>query len=198
MVSDGAERVRALVLASIEAKQALLDSEELLEQIARVAALVSEALASGNRVLLFGNGGSAADAQHIAAELVGRFKLERAALAAEALTTNASVLTAVGNDYGFEEIFARLVQASGRPGDVAMGISTSGNSGNVVRGLETARRLGLRTVALTGADGGACAAAVEECVRVPSSDTARVQEAHILIGHMLCELVESKLAAGDA
>jgi D-sedoheptulose 7-phosphate isomerase len=193
MASEPAERVRALVLASIEAKQAIVGDDALLEQIGRIAELLSQAFSAGNGVLLFGNGGSAADAQHIASELVGRFKRERRGLPAQALTVDSSVVTALGNDFGFDDVFVRQIEALGRPGDVAIGISTSGASENVKRGLETARRLGLRTVALTGADGGPCGAAAEECIHIPAADTPRVQEAHILVGHVLCELVESQL-----
>jgi D-sedoheptulose 7-phosphate isomerase len=144
-------------------------------------------------VLLFGNGGSASDAQHVAAELVGRFARERAPLPAIALTTDTSALTAIANDYGFEEVFARQVRALGRPGDVAVAISTSGNSPNVLRGAEAAREMGMTVVALTGAGGGALAAASDLCVNVPSDDTPRIQECHLTVEHVLCEAVENFL-----
>ena len=155
----------------------------------------ADALRSGGKLLLFGNGGSAADAQHIAAELVGRFQRERAALAAIALTTDTSILTSVGNDYGFDAIFARQVQGLGRPGDVAIGFSTSGNSGNVVAGLRAAQAAGLHAAAFCGAGGGALAAFADPLLLVPSDETPRIQEMHILLGHALCDAVETMLAA---
>jgi D-sedoheptulose 7-phosphate isomerase len=187
------DSVRAAIAASIAAKEALLADEEAVAAVARAAATVSASLAGGGKVWLFGNGGSAADAQHIAAELVGRFGPDRRALPAEALTTNSSILTAVANDYGFDEIFARQLEASARPGDVAIGISTSGASENVLRGLRKARELGLETVALTGGNGGALRDAAAECIVVPDSETPRIQECHLLIGHVLCQLVEAAL-----
>jgi D-sedoheptulose 7-phosphate isomerase len=160
------------------------------------AAAIGGALRAGGKLLLFGNGGSAADAQHVAAELVGRFMRERAALAAIALTTDTSVLTSIGNDYAFERVFARQIEALGRKGDVAFGISTTGASPNIVAGLVAARALGLQTVALTGADGGAAGKAAAIHVNVPSSDPARVQEVHRTVLHVICDLVER--AAVDA
>lgn len=144
--------------------------------------------------MLFGNGGSAADAQHIAAELVGRFALKRPALAAVALSVNSSCLTAIGNDYGFEQIFSRQIEALACLGDVAIGISTSGNSPNVVRALSTARKMGLHTVALTGLTGGELLNNVDHCICVPSKETPRIQECHVLIGHILSELVEQEIS----
>ncbi len=189
-----AGRVRRSFEASIAAKQALLASEETSEQVARVAGTIARSLRGGGRVWLFGNGGSAADAQHIATELVGRFGSERRALPAEALTTNGPLLTALANDFGFDHVFARQLEAAARPGDVAIGISTSGRSENVLQALRVARELGLETVALAGGDGGALGEAAAECILVPVPDTPRVQECHILIGHVLCELVEEELA----
>ena len=154
------------------------------------AAAITGALKAGGKLLLFGNGGSAADAQHVAAELVGRFERERAALAAVALTTDASVLTSVANDYAFERVFARQLEGLGRKGDVALGLSTSGASPNVVAGLVAARALGLQTIALTGADGGAVGRAAAIHVNVPSSSAARVQEVHRTVLHVICDLVE--------
>jgi D-sedoheptulose 7-phosphate isomerase len=154
------------------------------------AAAISAALKGGGKLLVFGNGGSAADAQHVAAELVGRFQRERAAMAAIALTTDTSVLTSIGNDYAFERVFARQVEALGRPGDVALGITTSGASPNVVAALETATALGLRTIALTGWDGGAVGRAAAIHVNVPSDATARVQEVQRTLLHVICDLVE--------
>jgi D-sedoheptulose 7-phosphate isomerase len=157
-----------------------------------VAETISGALQSQHKLLLFGNGGSAADAQHIAAELVGRYRTERRALPALALTVNTSSLTAIGNDYAFDVVFSRQLEAFGVSGDIALGISTSGNSENVVRALNTAKEMGMKTVALTGATGGRLSS-VDFCLAVPSSDTPRVQECHILLGHIICEIVERQL-----
>ena len=184
---DG-ERVRALVEASIAAHQRILEGS--LEPVIAAAAAIREALSSGGKLLIFGNGGSAADAQHMAAELVGRFERERAAFAAVALTTDTSILSAIGNDYGFDGVFARQVEGLGRPGDVALGISTSGASANVLAALDAARSRGLATIALTGRDGGACGRAADIHVNVPDDSTARVQEVHTTLIHALCELVE--------
>ena len=164
--------------------------------IARVASLITESLRTGGKLLAFGNGGSAADAQHLAAELVGRYLRERAALPAIALTTDSSIVTCVSNDYSFEHVFRRQVEALCRPGDVALGISTSGNSANVVAGLEAARAIGATAVGLTGASGGRMLDACDVCIRFPSQDTPRIQEGHTLIGHLLCEIVEADLASG--
>ena len=164
------------------------------ESIVDAAALIAQCLRSGGKLLLFGNGGSAADAQHLAAEFVGRFQMERHPLPAIALTTDSSILTAVGNDYGFEQIFARQVQALGRSGDVAIGISTSGNSSNVTGAIKQAAKQDLNTIGLAGRDGGSLAKCVDISITVACSNAARVQECHITIGHILCELVENDLA----
>jgi D-sedoheptulose 7-phosphate isomerase len=168
-------------------------AEEATPTIVRAAAMITESLSAGGKVLLFGNGGSAADAQHLAAEFVGRFAMERKALPAIALTTDTSILTAVGNDYGYEHVFVRQVQALGRAGDVAIGISTSGKSPNVVEAIRVGGTMGLRTFALSGNDGGPLASAAEMAIVVPSRITARIQECHITLGHVLCELVEKAL-----
>ena len=152
------------------------------------------ALGAGNKVMLFGNGGSAADAQHLAAELVVRFRADRAPLAAVALTTDSSVLTAGANDFGFETVFECQVRGLGRPGDVAIGLTTSGNSANVIRALEAARGLGMTAAALSGGDGGRLAGIADPLLLVPSTDTARIQEMHITIGHMLCDVLEQTCA----
>ena len=165
----------------------------LAAEIARAAALVAEALGGGGKVLLCGNGGSAADAQHIAGELVGRFLRERRPLPALALNANTSVLTALGNDYGFEEVFARQVAALGRPGDVLVAISTSGNSPNVLRAAKAARERGMKVIGLTGAGGGKLRELCDLCLCVPSTSTPRIQEMHMLIGHIVCQLVEEFL-----
>jgi D-sedoheptulose 7-phosphate isomerase len=181
---------------SIAVKQALLDNNQLLKVLENVARATSQALAAGRKVLLFGNGGSAADAQHIAAEWIGRYRRERRALPAIALTVNASSMTAIANDYSFERVFARQVEALGAPGDIAIGISTSGDSPNVLRGVEAARIAGMITVGLTGRTGGSLRTLVDCCLQVPSDDTPRIQEAHILLGHILCEYVEDVVFEG--
>lgn len=165
----------------------------LAVEIARAAGLVTEVLAAGGKVLLCGNGGSAADAQHIAGELVGRFLKERKPLPALALHANTSVLTAIGNDYGFEEAFARQVAALGRPGDVLVAISTSGSSQNVLRAAEAAREKDMKVIGLTGAGGGNLKELCDLCLCVPSPSTPRIQEMHVLIGHIICQLVEDAL-----
>ena len=164
--------------------------EAEIDTLIAAARMLAGAFQEGHTVLLFGNGGSAADAQHLAAEFVNRFQVERPPLAALALTTDTSILTAVGNDYDFQEVFVKQIQALGRKGDVAWGISTSGNSANVVRGLEAARKQGLQTLALTGRDGGTMAGLADICLKVPSQETPRIQEVHITIGHILCDLVD--------
>ncbi len=173
--------------------QSLLESSAYLNAVVQVADAMTKCLRSGNKILFFGNGGSAADAQHLAAELTGRFLKERTSLSGWALTTNSSVLTAIGNDYSFDEVFARQVQGIGRPNDVACAISTSGNSSNVLRALHVAREKRLVTVGLTGRTGGKLPSAVDHCIRIPSDQTPRIQEAHILTGHILCELIEETL-----
>ncbi len=162
----------------------------LAQEIEAAAQRIAQALAEGSKVLLCGNGGSAADAQHIAAELVGRFLKERRALPALALNTNTSIVSAIGNDYGFAEVFARQVAALGQAGDVLVAISTSGNSPNVLRAAETAQEKGLVVIGLTGASGGRLAALCDLCLRVPSASTPRIQEVHILIGHIISQLIE--------
>lgn len=186
-------RVRNLIEASIATKQSLLKNAELVSTVAKVSELLADALRRGNKVLLFGNGGSAADAQHIAAELVGRFAFERRALPALALSVNSSCVTAIGNDYGFDRVFSRQLEALGRQGDVAFGISTSGKSPNVALALSVARKMEIHTVALTGRTGGILRENAEHCICVPSDETPRIQECHILIGHIISELVEREV-----
>lgn len=188
--TDLERRFRAELQASIDTKQALLAD---LGACLTVAQALIDAYRAGHTVFLFGNGGSAADAQHIAAEFVGRFYLERPALPAHALTVNTSALTAIGNDYSFEEVYARQLRAFAHPGDIAVGISTSGNAANVLAGLGAAHELGMVTVALTGASGGRAKNAVDHWVGVPSDVTPRIQEAHIAIGHIWSALVEAAL-----
>ena len=166
---------------------------ENLGKLANVIDVITSALKAGNKILLFGNGGSAADAQHLAAEFVNRFIIERPPLPAIALTTDTSVITSIGNDYDFSEIFSKQVRAIGQPGDIAWGISTSGNSPNVLKGLEMAKKTGLATLALTGKDGGEIARMADLVLNVASGSTARIQETHITICHAICELVDIKL-----
>ena len=186
-------RVKNSIEASITVKERLLNDGELVASLARVSEILVSALEQGKKALLFGNGGSAADSQHIAAEFVGRFAFDRPALAALALSVNTSCVTAIGNDYGFDQVFSRQIEALAHAGDVAIGISTSGNSPNVVKGLLTARQKGLHTIAMTGWKGGELKRVAEYCICVPSNDTPRIQECHILIGHVISELVEQTL-----
>ncbi len=173
-------------------------AEQYAPRIEIVARRMADALRRGGKLLFFGNGGSAADAQHLAAEFVNRFLRDRSALAAVALTTDSSALTSIGNDLGFDQVFARQVEALARPEDVVVAISTSGNSPNVLRGIEAARRLGCGTVGLTGGSGGLLARGVDEAFVVPSTETPRIQETHITLGHALCAVVEEILqSAGD-
>jgi len=172
---------------------ALVADAELARTIETVARLCVKALRDGNKILLAGNGGSAADAQHLAAELVSRFYFDRPGLPAVALTTDTSALTAIGNDYGFERLFSRQVDALGRKGDVFIGLSTSGNSPNILKALDEARLKGLVTVGLTGQGGGRMAALCDHCMRMPSSETPRIQEGHIVVGHTVCALIEREM-----
>lgn len=192
--ADLAATLRDRVLTSADVKRQLA---EQLDDAVAVAAHLVEAIVSGHKLLLFGNGGSAADAQHIAAELIGHYYLERRALPAIALTVDTSALTAIGNDMSFDLVFARQLDALGKPGDVAIGLSTSGNSRNVVEGLRSAKRNGLIAVAMTGRNGGAAGEIADVCVRVPSSDTPRIQESHILLGHVWAEIIEAAVVAAE-
>lgn len=191
---DAKRRVEQVLEASIRVKQEL--RETATGEIARAAGIVSDALTGGNKVLLFGNGGSASDAQHIAAEWVGRYVSDRRALPAIALTANPSELTALANDFGFENIFVRGVEAHGSEGDVVIALSTSGNSPNVLAGVAAARARGLATIGLTGKGGGALASQVDLVVRVPSDETPRIQESHIAICHAICEVVDDVILRG--
>ena len=193
---DVRRRIETALEESIAVKRAVLES--ILDEVATAATWVAETIQGGGAVLLAGNGGSAADAQHIAAELVGRFERERRPLPAIALTTDTSVLTALGNDYGVEKMFARQVEALGRPGDLFVAISTSGRSPNILAAVDAARHRGMRTIALTGATGDALANAADLALRIPSTRPARIQESHIAIGHAMCEVVEAQaLEAGE-
>ncbi|MBI4353486.1 MAG: D-sedoheptulose 7-phosphate isomerase [Candidatus Omnitrophica bacterium] len=176
---------------SIAAKEALLQTHvPLIEKAAR---LIFDSIRRGNKIIFFGNGGSASDSQHLAAEFVGRYESERKGLPAIALTTDTSILTAVGNDYGFEKIFERQIEALGKEGDVAVGISTSGNSRNVLLGVRKAKDLGLATIGLSGRSGGELKSLVDLVLIAPSHKTSRIQESHILIGHIICERVDELL-----
>jgi len=184
---DGAEVFGKAIAEHMEVVRQLVDQQPVLE---RIAAAMTATLRAGGKILWCGNGGSAADSQHLAAEIVGRFRRERRGLASVALTTDSSILTSVANDYGFEAIFSRQVEALGVRGDLLVGISTSGNSRNVLAALEAARAAGLVTVAFTGAGGGKMAQMADHLFAVCSCDTARIQEVHILAGHMLCDWIE--------
>ena len=190
--------VNRSIKASIAVKERLLSSPDFVSTVAKVSEILVDSIEQGNKVLLFGNGGSAADAQHLAAEFVGRFAFDRPALPALALTVNSSCITAIGNDYGFDLVFSRQIEALGRPGDVAIGISTSGNSPNVLRAVLVAKEKGLCAVALTGCTGGRLKNAVDHCICVPSEETPRIQECHILIGHIISELVEQAIFHGQS
>ena len=182
--------IRESIEGSIATKQRLLGDSDLIAAVSGVVGLLIDAFRANKKVLLFGIGGSAADAQHIAAEFVGRFAFDRAALPALALSVNTSCLTAIGNDYGFDLVFSRQVEAFGHSGDTAIGISTSGNSPNVIHALSVARKMGLHTVALTGHSGGKLKNVAEYCICVPSNETPRIQECHIVLGHIISGLVE--------
>ncbi|MFZ5630724.1 MAG: D-sedoheptulose-7-phosphate isomerase [Spirochaetota bacterium] len=185
--------IRGQVKDSIAVKEAFLADEANIELLNRVAGDLISAYRAGKKTLIAGNGGSAADAQHIAAEFVSRFYFDRPALASIALTTDTSALTAIGNDYGYELLFSRQIEANGSSGDIYIAISTSGNSKNVLKSLESAKKLGIKTVGLTGRSGGKMKDMVDYCICVPSDETPRIQETHILIGHILCAAVEKEL-----
>ena len=185
------ERVKQLLKTSGDLKYQV--AETLSEKILHAAHTIRDSLSAGGKLLLMGNGGSAADSQHIAAELIGRFKKERKAIPALALTVDSSSLTALGNDYGFESIFSRQVEALANPNDAIIGISTSGNSKNIIRALNLAREIGTKTIGFMGNDGGAMKGCVDIGIIVPSNDTARIQEVHITIGHIICEIIEQDL-----
>ncbi|MES2884327.1 MAG: D-sedoheptulose 7-phosphate isomerase [Pseudomonadota bacterium] len=186
------ETVKQMVRDSLAAKQKVLADEALLASVVTVSQVVEKAFRAGNKVMLAGNGGSAADSQHIAAEFVSRFEFDRPGLPSIALTTDTSMLTAIGNDYGYEKVFSRQVQANGRAGDVFIGISTSGNSKNVIKAVEQCKAMGIITVALCGA-GGVLKDLCDYALPVPSTHTPRIQENHILIGHAICAMVEEAI-----
>ena len=187
------QQIEQISADSIAVKQQILETPRLTETIAIVADLCTTALKNGKKILFCGNGGSAADAQHLAAEFSGRFYTDRDALPAEALHCNTSYLTAVANDYSYDEVYSRLLQAKGRVGDVLFALSTSGNSSNILRALDTANQLEMDTIGMTGATGGKMAVRCRYLLKVPSGDTPRIQESHILMGHIICQLVEERL-----
>lgn len=187
------ETIRTTFQASIDTKQALIDDTTRLEVLLEVARLALSTIKAGKKIMLCGNGGSAADSQHIAAEFIGRFEKERKSMAAIALTTDTSALTAIGNDYGYEEVFSRQVEGLGQSGDLLIGISTSGNSKNVIKALEVAKKKGVSTVALVGdRPNGVMQTIADHVLVAPSANTARIQECHILMMHTICQLVESE------
>lgn len=184
------DKIKQIVAASIDVKTKIRDNDGLLKTIQEVTSLIIQAFGAGNKVLFCGNGGSAADAQHLAAEFSGRFYKDRKPLPSEALHCNTSYLTAVANDYGYDEVYSRAVMASGRQGDVLIALSTSGNSVNITKALQTASEIGMITVGFTGESGGKMKGLCQYLVNVPGNDTPRIQEAHIMIGHIICQLVE--------
>lgn len=185
--------VRDIIEEAIDVKQRLLTDKCYLDAVDKTVEMFVEAFSNNNKVLFCGNGGSAADAQHIAAELSGRFYMDRPPLYAEALHVNSSYVTSVANDYSYDDIYARMTQAAGREGDILVGISTSGNSENVVRAMKTAKEQGMKTIALTGKTGGRMKELADVLIEIQSTTTPRIQECHIMTGHIICELVEKKL-----
>ena len=185
------ERIKDILLESIQVKEEVLRNQ--VDQIAQIAQLMIDCLRKDGKVIVFGNGGSASDSQHIAAELVGRFKKDRSALASIALTTNTSILTSLANDYGFDVVFSRQIEALGKKNDVVLGISTSGKAKNVALGIKQAKKMGIKTVVLSGGDGGDIVKLADVSLVVPSKITARIQEAHITIAHIICEMIEQEL-----
>jgi D-sedoheptulose 7-phosphate isomerase len=187
------EKIRSIISESIRVKNEILSDSEMIAKCEEIAKQVAEAFRQDKKVLFCGNGGSAADAQHLAAEFSGRFYFDRPPLDAEALHVNTSYLTAVGNDYSYDEVYSRVLKAKGRKGDFLFGISTSGNSKNVLQAFEVAKERGMIIVAMTGSTGGKMKEACDFLLNVPSTDTPRIQESHIMLGHIICELVEDEL-----
>lgn len=184
------EKIKQIIQSSIEVKQQLLQQEDLLQTVQEVVTVITNAFKGGHRVYFCGNGGSAADAQHLAAEFSGRFYTDRKALPSEALHCNTSYLTAVANDYSYDVVYARLIDGIAEAGDVLVGLSTSGNSANIVKAFETAQAKKVNTIGFTGISGGAMKAVSDYLINIPSTDTPRIQESHILVGHIICQLVE--------
>ena len=186
-------QIQSIIEGSIQVKQAILNDEQLMLEIEKIVHAITNAFKQGNAVYFAGNGGSAADAQHLAAEFSGRFYKDRKALPSDALHCNSSYLTAVANDYSYDVIYARLLEGLAKPGDVLVGISTSGNSGNIVKAFEMAKSIGVVTVGFTGASGGKMKTLSDFLINIPSTTTPRIQESHILVGHIICELVEENI-----
>jgi len=189
------EKIKDIMSASISVKQQLLSDDIIISTVNECVNVITAAFKNGKKVLFCGNGGSAADAQHLAAEFSGRFYIDRDALPAEALHCNTSYLTAVANDYSYDVIYARLIKGIGTKGDILIGMSTSGNSNNIVKAFETAKEKGMVTIGFTGATGGKMKPLSDHLVNIPSTDTPRIQEGHMLLGHIICQLVEEKLFA---
>lgn len=187
------QKIKSILQASIDVKQKIVSDPAMIAKLEEVTNIVTKAFANGNKVLFCGNGGSAADAQHLAAEFSGRFYTDRNPLPSEALHCNTSYLTAVANDYSFDVVYSRMVKGMGRPGDVLIGLSTSGNSVNIIKAMEQARELGMISVGLTGESGGKMKDICDHLLNAPSTDTPRIQESHITMGHIICELVEASL-----
>lgn len=187
------KKIKSVILSSIHIKTAILENEELLKMIEAISKLTIATFKKGNKVLFCGNGGSAADAQHLAAELSGRFYIDREPLFAEALHVNTSYLTAIANDYDFTETYARIIRGFGRPSDLLFALSTSGNSKNIIRAIDDAKKMGMSVVGLTGESGGQMNGRCDFLLKMPSNDTPRIQEAHMLVGHLICELVEAAI-----
>ena len=186
------EKIKSIIAGSISVKEKILGDEQIIQTVNDCAAMIVDAFRNGNKVLFCGNGGSAADAQHLAAEFSGRFYTDREALPAEALHVNTSYLTAVANDYSYDVVYARLIKGIGKPGDVLVGLSTSGNSGNILKAFEVAREKGMKTIGFTGETGGKMKELSDFLLNVPSNDTPRIQESHIMLGHIICQLVEEQ------
>jgi D-sedoheptulose 7-phosphate isomerase len=186
-------RIKQRIESSIKVKEELLQNEALILEIEKTVKLCVDALRADKKLLFAGNGGSAADAQHLAAEFSGRFYKDRTPLYAEALHVNSSYLTAVANDYSYDEVYSRMIIAKGRPGDIFFGISTSGNSKNIIKAFEAAKKQGMFIIAMTGESGGKMKELCDVLLNMPSTDTPRIQEAHILVGHIICEFVEEQL-----
>ena len=186
-------KINNIIQASIDTKQKILQNPELLVTIENVINVITDAFKNGNRVYFCGNGGSAADAQHLAAEFSGRFYTDRKALPAEALHCNTSYLTAVANDYGYDVVYSRMIEGIGETGDVLVGLSTSGNSVNILKAFEAAKEKGITTIAFTGSTGGQMKSVSDHLINIPSADTPRIQESHIMLGHIICQLVEEKI-----
>jgi D-sedoheptulose 7-phosphate isomerase len=191
------EKIKNIIQSSIDVKQQILQNDELVQTVANVVNIIVDALKKGNRIYFCGNGGSAADAQHLAAEFSGRFYTDRKALPAEALHCNTSYLTAVANDYSYDVVYARLIDGIGTKGDVLVGLSTSGNSGNIVKAFEVAKEKEITTVGFTGATGGVMKEISDHLLNIPSTDTPRIQESHIMLGHIICQLVEENYFAAQ-